>query len=273
MTLSDPQLSVKRFNQSEEKSTGADWEWWVGSQNLGWFRLRIQAKRVHEKKYTQLDHRGDIEAGHEFQYQTLIADCQDNATYPFHVFFNGWPETRFAESFKSDHEDKCGKLDQKLWGCAAVSSHVVADLHLGSWRGEWPRRSDVPRYMPASLPWSRLFTPACTIVTGGTGFKLENRPPHFIFRYMHRATLAAEIASRKRLSTMSPEVQQAAQVAHDATTFIPELPDYAQETQLVRRFFGSADYFEDDEGFWPRSNEVRYRSLPDTVLVLDLESD
>ncbi|QDP08275.1 hypothetical protein FNU77_00345 (plasmid) [Prescottella equi] len=271
-----PQLAVKRFNQYEEKSTGADWEWWIGSRSFGWFRLRIQAKRVHGKKYKQLDHRGDIDAGHEFQYQTLIADCQDDdATYPFHVFFNGWPETRFSESFKSDHEDRCGKLAQELWGCAAVSSYAVHDLHFNSKKTRWARRADVPRYMPVSLPWSRLFTLACKnmsdIHTAELG--IGKLSPRETFTHMHSATLVAEKATREGIFGDSTEMWQDALRNHLLTDFILELPDYARETQDAWRFFASRDYFEDNQSFPPRSGEFLYRTLPDTVLVLDLESD
>jgi len=62
-------------------------------------------------------------------------------------------------------------------------------------------------------------------------------------------------------------------MAHDATTFIPELPGYAQETQDARRFFASSNYVADDHGFTFRSDEFRNRTLHDTVLVLDLDSD
>ena len=70
---SHPQLAVRRFTQNREKKVGADWEWWIGSDRLGWFRLRIQAKRVHEASYKELDHPG-AEDG-DYQYQTLIQGC------------------------------------------------------------------------------------------------------------------------------------------------------------------------------------------------------
>src|SRR5687768_17233755 len=62
-------LQVHRFNQNAEKAVGGDWEWYVGSGNL-WFALRIQAKRMDDDEYRQLQHEGAL--GDNYQYDTLI---------------------------------------------------------------------------------------------------------------------------------------------------------------------------------------------------------
>lgn len=84
LKLAHPRLTVHKFTQSTEKAFGADWEWWLGGddQNLGWICLRIQAKRVHDTAYKQLDHEGRKEG--EYQYETLIDRCGNEryATYP-----------------------------------------------------------------------------------------------------------------------------------------------------------------------------------------------
>jgi hypothetical protein len=36
-----PGFNVHRFNQSEEKRTGADWEWWIGADSTGWICLSL----------------------------------------------------------------------------------------------------------------------------------------------------------------------------------------------------------------------------------------
>ena len=44
---------------SNEAKTGADWEWWVGSDSEGWLCLRMQAKRAYRSgNYERLDHAG-----------------------------------------------------------------------------------------------------------------------------------------------------------------------------------------------------------------------
>lgn len=267
-----PQLAVKRFSQNEEKTSGADWEWWVGSQGLGWFRLRIQAKRVHDKSYRELDHRGDTDAGHEFQYQTLIAGCNKDATYPFHIFFNGWPQARFIESFKSDHDRRCGPLDQDLWGCAAISSHTVKELHLGSRSADWSKRRSVPRYMPDSLPWSRLFTTACTNAAARNPI-LPNASPEQIFRHMHLSTVLVDGAARGEFSIEEPDWQQVVDNL-DSTSLITELPSYAWKAQAAQReFLNSDNYIEENHNFIVGPDDDPYGELPDAVLILDVEID
>lgn len=271
-----PQLTVRRFNQHEEKKSGADWEWWVGSGNLGWFRLRIQAKRVHKAAYKELDHRGDIEAGHEFQYQTLIASCHEEATYPFHVFYNGWPENRFNETFESDHETRCGPLDQELWGCAAMSSHTVENLHLGSKDVHWARRSYVPRYMPGSLPWSRLFTSACTnfMDRRPRSVALAGASPHAIFQHMHAAAFVADRIARDEVSADRPDLQNWVVGQLDQVRLHTELPSYAWKAQAAQQHFRSGDgYMEENPNFRVGPEDDPLGEQPAVVLVLDVEVD
>jgi hypothetical protein len=270
-----PQLAVRRLNQSEEYKAGADWEWWIGSGRFGWFRLKIQAKRVHGKKYEELDHRGNVEAGHEFQYQTLIAGCRENSTYPFHVFFNGWPQDRFIETFVSDHTDPCGPLDQELWGCAVMSSHSVVDLHLGSRGAEWSKRSSVPRYMPASLPWSRLFTWACTnaIANYPDGFRAHARTPEQIFRSLHMAVILLDGLGRGEVShALDPRARDWASNTLLRTPLITELPAYASKTLAAHSYFLEAsDFTEENPNFLIGPDDAPPEGMPDVLLLLDVE--
>src|SRR5262249_25606022 len=57
LDIHHPWLSVHRFNQAEERTVGADWEWFIGYGN-SWFCLRIQAKRMDGGEYRQLQHEG-----------------------------------------------------------------------------------------------------------------------------------------------------------------------------------------------------------------------
>lgn len=274
-----PQLAVRRLNQSEEKTAGADWEWWIGSWSLGWFRLKIQAKRVHGKKYRELDHRGDIDAGHEFQYQTLIAGCQGESTYPFHVFFNGWAQDRFRESFVSDHVHRCGPLDQELWGCAVMSSYSVVDLHLGSRGTEWTERSFVPRYMPASLPWSRLFNLACT---NAVADNLKAYRAHYaamsseqILDDLRMAAILLDGAGRGEISGVdgSGALNWARQTL-TSTPLITRLPGYAHKTLAAHRYFlETGDFAEGNPNFLIGPEDALTGRLPDVVLLLDLDLD
>lgn len=150
-------LHVNKFTRHQERRNGADWEWWVGSATDGWLRLRVQAKRIYEQHYQRLDHR-DKETG-VYQYETLIQGCaQDSYSYPVHVFYNGWPNTRFGQTSPPDDEAAFAKnpwwkdpfRQCQSWGIAALSSYDVARLHSGG-------GSYAPRYLEQAMPWSELF--------------------------------------------------------------------------------------------------------------------
>lgn len=63
-------LHIKKFTRHQERRNGADWEWWVGSDDDGWLCPRVQAKRIYDQRYERLDHRDDTTR--VFQYDTLI---------------------------------------------------------------------------------------------------------------------------------------------------------------------------------------------------------
>lgn len=277
---SHPELSVRRFNQNAEKKVGADWEWWIGSTRLGWFRLRIQAKRVHDASYRELDHPGAIEG--DYQYQTLIDECtKGDATYPFHVFYNGWRENRFLEKFESDHYFNscgCGGSRQDLWGCGVMSSRIVMDLHLGSSAADWRKRSYVPRYMPEMLPWSRLFTFVCPSVSHHLKMRLNKSTPDAIFREMHKGVFVADSFSRGELSERFPDGQGIKEYIDEGLSGVElfrELPDYANKARLARRSFlaDGMSYVEDNPNLRPAVHDDPHSDQPGIVSVLDLELD
>ncbi|WP_146099033.1 DUF6615 family protein [Nocardia nova] len=178
-----PQLAVRRLTKSAEKRVGADWEWWVGSASDGWLCLRIQAKRINDSGYPMLDHPGFEDD--DRQYEALIRSCQDTHFFPYHVFYNGWERTRFRASdgalddrtvlennpswphtepppFLIADVDPHRLPEVRMvrpdgrelvwWGCAAMSTYRVAELHSVT-----KQRNYAPRYLARAMPWSRLF--------------------------------------------------------------------------------------------------------------------
>jgi hypothetical protein len=156
-------VQVRKFTSHDERKNGADWAWWIGSNDIGWICLRIQAKRVHGMAYKYLEHPHTNEDGLvEYQHENLITDCESETsagrpTFPFHVFYNGWDEHRFnptidfpkryaAMKRPHDHIDRC-------WGCAAVSSYDVSRIL--STAGAC--RLHVDSYVDDCFPWSELF--------------------------------------------------------------------------------------------------------------------
>ncbi|ORI25157.1 hypothetical protein BH686_04870 [Rhodococcus erythropolis] len=161
-----------RHDQSREKTTGADWEWWIGSAAEGWICLRIQAKRIHSRSYKYLSHDGELDD--EYQYDTLIRGCDEDWMYPFHVFYNGWDDNRFTSEPEFGADLPLVTLaigDRRDVGCAVASTHSVKQVH-GSHRSG---RNSVLNHSRVSVPWSYLFagTSAYPIkrsrIVGGVG--------------------------------------------------------------------------------------------------------
>lgn len=155
-----PLLVLQKFNQAEEKSSGGDWEWFVGSRRHGWISFRVQAKRMDDLRYRQLSHGGQLPG--ERQYDTLIRDSAAARvpTFPFHVFFNGWsggwPKGMDWNACPNGANfPDCVHHDMSDMGCSLLPATVVRDLHRSSGRN----RLHVGTYLPTSVPWSWLFGP------------------------------------------------------------------------------------------------------------------
>jgi hypothetical protein len=110
-----------------------------------------------------LDHPGREDG--DFQYNTLINSCDSSKTeYPFHVFSNGWPDASLRteadrainKSIRLHDLAQIAASDREVWGCSVTSTYIVKRLHTSSNR---KKRSYVPRYLEASVPWSELFVP------------------------------------------------------------------------------------------------------------------
>ncbi|WP_037184664.1 DUF6615 family protein [Rhodococcoides fascians] len=154
-------MSVLRYNQREEALSGADWEWWIGSDFHGWFVLRIQAKRAHGLDYSALNHKDKLTG--QLQYQTMLVRTSTRpGEYAFHVFYNGWEPSRFAEYRRAQPEtpdappwwstSRTSRVSH--WGCMGVSTQDVKELH----SSVSLRKYRIPRYLERGFPWSELFS-------------------------------------------------------------------------------------------------------------------
>ena len=65
---------------------GTDFEWWVGSATLGWFRLAVQAKKLHAmtERYQSLAQRTKALV----QYNTLMKYARCNRATPVYCLYN-----------------------------------------------------------------------------------------------------------------------------------------------------------------------------------------
>ncbi len=165
-----PVLVLQKFNQTEEKSSGGDWQWFVGSRSQGWIAFRLQAKRIDALRYRQLDHEGQFPG--EKQYDTLIRDSSAAhvPTFPFHVFFNGWSNgwpkgIAWNACPRGKTYSSCVHHEMSDMGCSLLPAAVVRDLH----RSSGKKRLHVATYLPSSVPWSWLFGPPRRRTGAGPG--------------------------------------------------------------------------------------------------------
>lgn len=157
-----PGLGVYRYNQNEERTVGADWEWFIGSDWAGWFALRIQAKRADSGQYRQLGHEGH--GDDDYQYDTLINSCAKAITgepkvkyFAHYVFFNGiesWPDGAVWSGCPNGWPiGECSHAKLSDFGCSTAPAELVKEIHGG--REIEGRR--LSAHMSAHVPWSWLF--------------------------------------------------------------------------------------------------------------------
>ena len=115
-----------KFNHREESQlTGADWDWWIGS-NSGWYGLLMQAKRLYlyhdnsPEKYKSLPHQ--IGKSGKLQVDLLIEDAKSRNMYPLYCFYNYFPNPQVKPILCSNK-----RPDKRAWGCTVASAHVIKE--------------------------------------------------------------------------------------------------------------------------------------------------
>lgn len=111
------EIKTQRFNSTKEGENGADWEWWLGS-NDNWLGFRIQAKKIDVQtlNYKELDHKNKKGK----QIDLLIEDSFDNdpLLIPLYVFYNYW-DNKFVPTWECKINSKCVDISdhEPLFGC------------------------------------------------------------------------------------------------------------------------------------------------------------
>jgi hypothetical protein len=165
LAIKHPALRVHKFASGDEADSGADWEWWIGSDQTGWLCLRVQAKRVYGHEYKELTKGGRAPA--RFQYDTLIGCCDpERGVYPLHVFYNGWSRGALGSAGaywptganwracpQGFGPRTCRHARPRHYGCAVASSLAVKVVHDAPSSGTGRAVRD---HLSNSLPWSYL---------------------------------------------------------------------------------------------------------------------
>ena len=272
LSLRHPGLRVKRFNQSQEVHTGADWEWWIGRPGR-WIALRIQAKRIDGDRYNQL---GYGRGGRRPQLEQLVhatrRSSRRRSLYPVVVFFNGWeashwsgsawpPSTAYSACAGGCAVAPCSCFPLEGYGCAFAMADQVLTRRGAVSRS---RRNYAPEFLDESLPWSFLFR-GVPALSGPTATGVVTALQEEVDRMnLHLALVQA--LSLRRLSLLD-EPRAHVAVLDDAPTPFSELPAYAEEVRTSDvPYHGQSDRGRAQGGARGRSAVPPAR----TVLVTDL---
>lgn len=155
-----PSLLVRKHAVNEEVRTGADWEWWLGTED-GWMCLVFQAKVLDaDGRYPGIT-KGQAEG--KPQVDVLLRTCLqrslrlDGTIWPLYCFYNTWPGgwPNGIPRFDGATTGAISTTDLQLYGCAAADAwsvrRVLVDSHYSR------RRTLCDSYLPISRPWSMIF--------------------------------------------------------------------------------------------------------------------
>lgn len=141
------EITIRRFNQREERFTGADWEWWFAGPRGTWIGMRVQAK-ILDLETGRFEHLFYKRNG-ALQVDTLIraALSSSTPTIPAYVFYGHWP----ARTARIPWPCTTFRRSSPHFGCSVASAVAVRRLH-GATHG-----NALGAVMRHALPWHCIF--------------------------------------------------------------------------------------------------------------------
>ncbi|PIV56134.1 hypothetical protein COY52_04350 [Candidatus Desantisbacteria bacterium CG_4_10_14_0_8_um_filter_48_22] len=158
------EIIIKTFSSVEEGTVGADWEWWLNSQDF-WLGFRVQAKKLDYAtlKYKQLDRTNNRGR----QIDLLIESALNDNLIPLYIFYNYWDVTRFDPEWLCETYNK----DIKMLGCGLSYAECIRDiLNAGD--------KNLQAISKVMYPWSCLV--CCRFFSTKEDKNLPNRAFDFI---------------------------------------------------------------------------------------------
>ncbi|MBD1890486.1 DUF6615 family protein [Coleofasciculus sp. FACHB-SPT9] len=121
------EVSIPKINKATESETGIDWEWWIGSDQKGWWRYAVQAKKIQTKKgnkdqiYSKLRHKVGKSPTSQFQIDILETYAQGHNCIPLYCLYN------FIDDNNLQQYWRCCNLtyDKFQFGCTVVPIDVI----------------------------------------------------------------------------------------------------------------------------------------------------
>jgi hypothetical protein len=162
-----PGIAVLQTNKKAESTQGTDWEWWIGSNNTGWVRFAVQAKKLDlsSKRYDALGHK----VSGRPQIDLLLKFAAKHQAIPLYCLFNFVSPVDTKESWHCCEGPVVSQL-----ACTVTPAAIVR--HAIDTRGcrtfEWIHSH------PSTLPWrclvkcprfQNLFNPAASLESRTAG--------------------------------------------------------------------------------------------------------
>ncbi|WP_370464623.1 DUF6615 family protein [Microbulbifer sp. YPW1] len=115
--LSPQNVLILQTSKAAEASTGTDWEWWIGSDRVGWTRYAVQAKKMNwdTERYNSITQR----TGSKLQIDVLDAFAASNGAIPLYCFYNS------ATSTAKSAWNCCKAFDAPQLACTVTPSAIV----------------------------------------------------------------------------------------------------------------------------------------------------
>ncbi|MFC8097130.1 DUF6615 family protein [Streptomyces sp. NPDC057363] len=147
--LHGDRMAIHKYTRHQETHSGADWEWWFYSGNIG-FGMRVQAKRAMRGGGYKLEH--VVRGTGRSQSRLLVQDALATGCLPVYVLYNhrNWvPRSRAGQVMNCRH----GQGEEAQMGCTMVSALTV--------HAALRKRPTRPAFVrDQSVPWHRILCDA-----------------------------------------------------------------------------------------------------------------
>lgn len=137
-------IRIRKTPKNLERQKGTDWEWWIGSNEIGWIRYAVQAKKLDKEiRYPNLAHRHLVD--NELQINILERYSLANRAIPLYCFYNYCNIQNIQNYWNC-----CDQFDVFQFGCTitpifvarrAIETHggknfrfIHSDMHTLPWR-------------------------------------------------------------------------------------------------------------------------------------------
>lgn len=160
------ELQVVKVSKLYESRFGLDWDWWVGSDQCGWFRYAVQAKKLDLRtgSYRSLRHVLNDGKMPKTQFERLLQFAKRANAIPIYVLYNGG-------NVPVPKVDGCEVKDSKQFGCSVAMIEAIEPSHQKNARKSFYS----VHHRKGVFPWRCLVAEHCN---WAETFKASSDRPH-----------------------------------------------------------------------------------------------